>query len=782
MISSASGPISSKGCAAAQNPIGRPSTKLATNSGDRALALHVIGIRHHSPACAQLVEETLRQVRPTHVLIEGPADMNERLDELHLPHRLPIAIFSYYRGSQDSSACWAPFCDYSPEWRALIVGREIGAQVRFMDLPGWSKDFRGQRNRFADRFRSDFIDELCRRFHMDGLNALWDHLFELPLTQAELRQRLQEYFDKLRPPDLEDPHEQSRESFMSSCIAWAMAQGGEVVAVCGGYHKPQLERSWQGYPPHWPALPTVDDEARWGSYLVPYSFKRLDSFVGYEAGMPSPGYYQEVWDKGVERASEELLRLAATRLRERHQQVSAADLVAAMTMARGLMGLRGHQVMARCDVLDGLAAALLKEPQEAPPPWTVAGPLTPGSDPVVVEIVAALSGDRQGRLAQGTPRPPLLGDVQELLKQHGLVPPQSLNLSLEQPQDRPKSQVLHRLAVLAIDGFQRTRGPLWATETDLRESWKIQELPTTETTLIEAATWGGTLEGAASAFLEDQLLQAGGDTRALAEILGQAVLAGMPHLGNRLIQTLAAQVAQESDFARLGGALGRLLDLWRYHKVVEMAQTLETLLADLVDRGLWLVENLQGTSSPQDQELVAAVVAIRDTLLHAGLDQAAPAQVMERKSQDHQAPPAVQGAALGFLWSLGKMSPDRAVQAVAHAARPETLGDFLAGLFALAREQVTGSPEVVAVIDQVLSNLDSPDFLVALPSLRLAFSYFPPREKDRLARTILTLHGNDPDQARQLTRRLPVSPEVVARGLRLDSDVEEVMRRYGLVR
>ena len=139
-----------------------------------------------------------------------------------------------------------------------------------------------------------------------------------------------------------------------------------------------------------------------------------------------------------------------------------------------------------------------------------------------------------------------------------------------------------------------------------------------------------------------------------------------------------------------------------------------------------------------------------------------------------------QGSALGFLWSLDHISPDRAVKAVARAARPEYLGDFLTGLFALAREQVTGSPEVVTVIDQVLSDLDSPDFLVALPSLRLAFGYFPPREKDRLARTILTLHGNDPDQARSLTRRLPVNPEVVARGLRLDGDVEKVMGRFGL--
>src|SRR5688500_13138536 len=63
--------------------------------------IHVVGVRHHSPACARLVEATIRAVKPKHVLIEGPADMNARLDELLLPHSLPIAIFTYYRDDQN---------------------------------------------------------------------------------------------------------------------------------------------------------------------------------------------------------------------------------------------------------------------------------------------------------------------------------------------------------------------------------------------------------------------------------------------------------------------------------------------------------------------------------------------------------------------------------------------------------------------------------------------------------------------------------------------------------
>ena len=74
----------------------------------------VVGVRHHSPACARLVRDVILRVRPRFVLIEGPCDMNDRLEELHLEHVLPIALFSY-RQDQESGAsrgAWTPFCDY----------------------------------------------------------------------------------------------------------------------------------------------------------------------------------------------------------------------------------------------------------------------------------------------------------------------------------------------------------------------------------------------------------------------------------------------------------------------------------------------------------------------------------------------------------------------------------------------------------------------------------------------------------------------------------------------
>ena len=48
---------------------------------------------------------------------------------------------------------------------------------------------------------------------------------------------------------------------------------------------------------------------------------------------------------------------------------------------------------------------------------------------------------------------------------------------------------------------------------------------------------------------------------------------------------------------------------------------------------------------------------------------------------------------------------------------------------------------VILLIDEVIAALPEHDFLVALPSLRLAFTYFPPRERAVIAERVLRKRG-----------------------------------------
>jgi len=212
-----------------------------------------------------------------------------------------------------------------------------------------------------------------------------------------------------------------------------------------------------------------------------------------------------------------------------------------------------------------------------------------------------------------------------------------------------------------------------------------------------------------------------------------------------------------------------------------------------------LVEGIVGGEAPADGGHLHALVALRD-LARRGppaltLPLARAEGVMQRRAVDVDAPPALRGAALGWLWSQGALgsvadpsegsdpetSPAErhAAHALRSASRPTTLGDFLAGLFAIAREEVLASPSLVAVLDDVIQAMTDADFLIALPSLRFAASWFPPKERERMARVVLGARGEDAALAAAMVR-LPARAESIVAGHALDARVRERARRFGL--
>ncbi|RZU76655.1 hypothetical protein EV384_5322 [Micromonospora kangleipakensis] len=748
-----------------------------------------IGVRHHSPACARLVVDTIEQLRPAYVLVEGPADMNDRLDELLLDHELPVAVFTSYRDADRQHASWAPFCAYSPEWVALSAGREVAAQVRFIDLPAWHPAFAGRRNRYADAEQryADVVERLCRTFAVDNVDTLWDHLFEVPPAD-DLAERLAVYFDLVRGESAAGPQDTQREEYMARWVRAAVADAGDrpVVVVTGGFHRPALIRlTAQGGTSDtvWPAMPGMPNGATGGSYLVPYSFRRLDAFDGYQSGMPSPDYYQQLWDAGPHAAADHLVAAVVGRLRDRRQPVSTADLIAARATADGLARIRGHQHPARVDILDGLAAALVNEALDVALPWSTRGTLTAGTHPAIVEMVAALSGDRVGRLHPTTPLPPLVHNAHAELERHGLDRPGDVRLRLTDVTDRERSRILHRLRVLRIPGFTRHAGPATGIDPVLDEDWTVRADDNRLPALIEAGGYGRELDEAATAVLAERIGAAAGDVTQLAGALFDAALCGSGDLSDRILQDVTRAVAAAADLGALGRVLAVALALWRHDHLLGAARsgTLGAVIAAGVQRILWLAEGVRGGIAPADGPRIDALVAVRDALVHAGpaltLDPGTALDVAARIAADADAPPDLRGAAFGFGWSLrAEVEPVRAVRG---AYAPASVGDWLAGLFALAREEVLAADGVLGLLDDLVSGMGEDDFLVALPALRQAFAYFPPRERETIARHVLSRRGVAAS-ARALLR-LPTAPDLVAAGRALDQRVDVVLTREGLV-
>ncbi|MTH47952.1 DUF5682 family protein [Intestinirhabdus alba] len=752
----------------------------------------IIGVRHHSPACARLVKERIEKLRPRYVLIEGPVDFNHRLDELFLPHQLPIAIYSYCQPQESSAAghgVWTPFAEFSPEWQALLAARKTGAQIRFIDLPGWMQP---DDSAPSPAVRSNHgYSHLLQNSGMENIDALWDHLFEDEAQQANLQPALETYFSGLRGGDKGDEHNQRREAFMARWLAWAMRQNdGPVVVVCGGWHAPALAALWRGCEAQVPTVPPPPSAgAITGCYLTPYSEKRLDVLTGYLSGMPAPVWQGWCWRFGLQQAGERLLKTLLSSLRQRRQPASTADLAAAHLRALALAQLRGHLLPLRSDWLDALAGSLIKEALNAPLPWSYRGVVHRDTDPILLTLIDALAGSGFGQLAPGTPQPPLPEEVARELARTGIVLAGELTLNRFDAAGLAQSQVLHRLAILEIPGIRRRQGHATTMSGDGDERWALSRPLEQQAALIEAARYGATLTEAARQRLEARMTNAAG-IAPLTACLNQAALAGLAAFSQRLLEQLAQLIARESQFAEMGAALEVLYALWRQDDPAGMPDSpvLQKILCATIDRALWLCESSGAIDEAQFhaclhgwQMLCHILRDIHHGTALPGVSLSAARSLLQRRIGAREAAPLVRGAAFGALIRLEHPTATaQAALALLTQLPPQRLGEALHGMLALARHQLACQPSFIAGFSGLLTRLSDDDFMLALPDLRAAMAWLPPRERGELARQVLEHYQIAAMPAHTLQAPVRCQPQHIVQHQRLEQRALAELQRWGL--
>ncbi|NEQ48489.1 MAG: hypothetical protein F6K00_35155 [Leptolyngbya sp. SIOISBB] len=782
-------------------------------------------VRHHSPMSAKLVQQLIERIQPAAVLVEGPSDFNAQIDQLTLPHQLPIAIYSYaHLSNGQRRGAFYPYCIYSPEWQAIQTAHVLDIPVRFIDIP-WAEIAATARSshRYAETElrQSSYIRQLGQTLGTEGLDNLWDRLFEIDpnLSLEDYLERCHRFcFHGRVLGDSESAVNQQRERFMLREIRWAMNEfAGTVLVVTGGFHSYALFAQIFGQPFPQPqetpetilsevlpregmnGLETISDNVQatdQGAALTPFSYQRLDILSGYDAGMPSPGFYHQVWCDRTQSPSksqsappyQQILTQVVTTLRQRKQLISAADLIAVQTMAQSLADLRGHEEIWRQDIVDAIIAALIKEPIQ---------PQTP--HPFLKVVQEVFCGQQRGQLARGTSLPPLARHIQAILQEFELTPrPQAVarSLNLSVPQQRQCAHILHQLHTLQITGFDLLQSCGWQPDTEtfrLAEEWVIRWQPEFEASCIENSIYGCTLAEASAACLRDLASRGPATAEKATQLLLQSCLMGLPQLSQHFQQRLHQIVQADNSFFSVSGALTPLLFLYRYDTVLTVSFQEQTgaLLKQVLQRSLWLLNNL-GATKGNGQQLLRGIKAILHTFERCtqslALDTAPLIKTCKDINADPQQSPLWRGAALGVLWRMDAAASEQVLHGLVGASRSEQLGDFLTGLFYLARETMRQNSEMLTAIDQAIASFDHDTFLEALPALHLAFTYFSPREKHDISHRLLqtwaleqSSDGQGPSPDRSATETtIEITPEMIAQAQAIEANALETIRRYGL--
>src|SRR5579885_457170 len=282
-------------------------------------------IRHHSPACAWHLERLIDERKPRAILIEGPRDATALLDNIaHQATRAPIAIYATFldtanrlgrptvgRAKPARFSAYYPLADYSPELVAIRRGLAAGAEVRFIDLtfPEMVLAEGGQQKEQARSLldehelrHSQFLKALCQRTGVRDSDDLWDHLYETNFQQVPTDKFIQgvETYCALSRADyttemLAAEAHLAREAAMAAEIATEAGRGeGTILVVTGGFHTPGLKERLAAETKPAASYEPIPGEAQ--TLLMRYGFAQLDRLNGYASGMPSPAFYQRVWE------------------------------------------------------------------------------------------------------------------------------------------------------------------------------------------------------------------------------------------------------------------------------------------------------------------------------------------------------------------------------------------------------------------------------------------------------------------------------------------------------
>jgi hypothetical protein len=701
--------------------------------------LRVFPVRHHSPLAARHVARVIRDDPPAVVLIEGPADASGFIKDLVAAGtRPPVSLLYFLRGRAFSSL---PYAEFSPEYQAMRVADELGIVTRFCDMP-----YRLAPGGVEEEEPPPPPAEPADQSAIDrgSLDFYWE-------AEFELRERdLDSYMEgalalgrQMRgAPSVRN---RSREAYMYATIQNLVASGTDpksILVVCGAAHAPALLDGDVD-------LALLDDLKPLGEaeiYLVPYSFSRFSSVLGYGAGTCYPHFYQALWEAGgkVDDAVCRMLTEICRDLADSGYIASVADTIDALALARRLAELRGKAGPGPEEMVQAVESCLTRGHYGK----------------AAVAVRKRLVGEQLGCVTAGADRSPLAREFYAYLADQRRAPLLPLTdvatrrtYDLRRELHREVSRFLHRLTIMGvpyadpddemvavvrrIGGGYAPAGPGQATSPPTLRSlaraarkatevWKLEWYSSLDACLADLSATAHTIGEAASRKAEALLAQVK-DLEESTALFIEVDRAGLERNVLPCLQRVEELARTTDDLPLLAQAAADLAAAVRYGAGLSTPERAIALAELLVRRAAAVLDGKPRVPDERIDDVAAALDGLCELRDDVGrVARLALERSMRAMARDPSLQPALAGAACAVAFRHGLIAPLAIIAEVRDRVMDLSAlmdaADYLEALLRHGRGALLASPQATDAVRELVLHLPEDRFVAVLPALRKGFS------------------------------------------------------------
>lgn len=733
---------------------------------------HIFGIRHHGPGSTSRLIAALEKTRPSHVLIEGPADCNALLPLLADTNMSPPIALLAYASDDAAHTIYYPFTEFSPEYQACLWAINNHVEVSFIDLPV-SIQLAQARQNTPDVITPDAItpnkpitdnptpeppvtespeqeDIANQKLGVDPIGTLatlagfedgeswWNEFIEqnmdddltlfdtIEFAMSALRQPVQTS-SAIAKQDL------LREAFMRLEInKIKKTANGDIAVVCGAWHAPALKEkhTLKDDRAVLKSLPTKLAKNKTKTTWIPWTFPRLATRSGYGAGISSPQWYQHLWENRQSDALIKWVTHVSHVLRDRGYMVSTASSIETVRLCTHIAIVRNRSTPGFEEIRDAIIACLCFGEKTI---W----------DHIENDI---LLGNRVGTVSDDAPLIPLLEDLQQQQKRCKLKAEalsKELSVDLRTESGLHKSILLHRLKIIGVPWGQITGNG--SSRGTFRKNWVLAWQPEFSVNLIENLIYGSTIETASSNKLCENMREEK-SLATLAELVALSIEATLHHATVTGLKQLDIRAAHTSDATEILSSIAPLVDIHRYGVAREMSiEHIQQLIHRLVTQAsLALPYACRNVNQEEAAHYHSLILSAHNAIQLAELDNAINTlwwQALEHLTHDSKSNTKCAGLSTRLLYQEKKLDEDNVQNIFARALSPAVntieAAQFFDGFFAGAADQLLFNNALRITVEQWLVTLEEDTFTEFLPLFRRIFSDLDASERKRMLDAVL---------------------------------------------